>query len=187
MAKAHSDSLYIGLALLARAGLTVNLMGTRVIFDPRVPSAIYNHYLQKSNAINQILAPGRLVFIEDGILFFVKALRRGEIVVIASDGPSSTPERATPVQFLGELLMMSSGLEFLARTTQSPIAFYDCQEKPGQQFDIHISQPLLLENDGLQQSYREMEKSLMAHPGSWWAADQYVNYIHADAAPKNQP
>ena len=46
LAKAHSDSLYIGLALLARAGLTVNLMGTKVIFDPRVPPGIKKHYEQ---------------------------------------------------------------------------------------------------------------------------------------------
>ena len=183
LAKAHSDSLYIGLALLARAGLTVNLMGTKVIFDSRVPPGIKKHYEQKAEALNYLLAPGKLVFIEDSISFFVKALRRGEIVVIASDGPSSSPDRATPVNFLGEQLLMSSGLEFLAHMTNSPISFYECHEQDHQHFQLRISKPLYLKEGGLQQSYYEMEQSLKANPGRWWAADQYANYIRAASGP----
>ncbi len=179
LAKAHFDALYIGLGALAHAGIRLNLMGTRTIFDPRIPPAIRRHYERKTAALNQVLAPGRLAFFEDGMAFFVKALRRGEAVAMACDGPSSTPGRATPVRFLGRRLLMSSGLEFLARATGAPIAFMACQELPGQRFRITITPPARLDEDGLQKTYDALEQALLAQPGSWWAADQYANYLDA--------
>lgn len=179
LAKAHFDALYIGLGALAHNGIRLNLMGTRTIFDARIPPAIRRHYEMKTAALNQVLAPCRLAFYEDGMAFFVKALRRGEAVAMACDGPSSTPARATPVRFLGRSLLMSSGLEFLARATGAPIAFMACQELPGQRFRIIITPPTRLEEDGLQKAYDALEQSLRARPGSWWAADQYANYLDA--------
>ncbi len=179
LAKAHFDALYIGLGALAHAGIRLNLMGTRTIFDVRIPPAIRRHYEMKTAALNQVLAPGRLAFHEDGMAFFVKALRRGEAVAMACDGPSSTPARATPVRLLGRRLLMSSGLEFLARATDAPIAFLACQELPGQRFRITITPPARLQEDGLQKAYDALEQTLLAHPGGWWAADQYANYLDA--------
>lgn len=179
LAKAHFDALYIGLGALAHRGVRLNLMGTRTIFDARIPPAIRRHYEMKTAALNQVLAPGRLAFFEDGMAFFVRALRRGEAVAMACDGPSSSPQRATPVRLLGRRLLMSSGLEFLARATGAPIAFLSCQELPGQRFRITISPPMPLEEGGLQQAYDALERTLLAHPGGWWAADQYANYLEA--------
>lgn len=187
LAKGHHDAIYIGLGALAHAGVVLHLMATRVVFDARVPKAIQTHYAAKWVGLNRMLAPGRLAFIEDGMAFFVKALRRGEVVAMACDGPSSTPQRATPVRFLGRRLLMSSGLEFLARTTGSPIAFYYCQELPGQRFRIVITPPTLLENGGLQAVYDALERILLEQPGRWWAADQYAGYIDAPQKENSVP
>ena len=180
LAKAHYDALYIALGILARQeGLVVNLMGTRVIFDPRIPPPIRRHYERKAQSLNQVLSPGRLAFFEDGMSFFVRALRRGEIVAMASDGTSTSPERAHPVDFLGRRLRMASGLEFLARATDSPIAFFTCRELSGQRFQIVISKPLRLEEGGLQAAYDAMQQALLQAPGAWWGADQYRDYQDA--------
>ena len=179
LAKAHHDSIYIGLGALVHAGVALHLMATRVVFDARVPPAVQAHYASKWVGLNRILAPGHLAFIEDGLGFFVKALRQGQAVAIACDGPSSTPQRASPVDFLGRRLLMSSGLEFLARVTRSPIAFYSCQELPGQRFRVTVTPPVLLEDGGLQKAYDALQQMLLARPGPWWAADQYAGYIDA--------
>ncbi|EJE53629.1 Lauroyl/myristoyl acyltransferase [Acidovorax sp. CF316] len=178
---AHFDSLYVGLAALAEAGLTVNLMSTKLTDDAMVPPAISQHFATKAVALNRLLAPGRVTHFEDSMRFFVSALRRGEIVVIACDGPSTSQDRSQPVDFLGAQRRMASGPQFLARAGHAPLALYTCQEGPGGHFTVEVTEPVTLENGGLQQAYSALERHLLAHPWQWWAADLYRTYVAAEA------
>lgn len=178
---AHFDSLYVGLAALAEAGLTVNLMSTKLTDDAMVPPAISRHFATKAVALNRLLAPGRVTHFEDSMRFFVSALRRGEIVVIACDGPSTSQDRSQPVDFLGAQRRMASGPQFLARAGHAPLALYTCQEGPGGHFTVEVTEPTPLEEGGLQRAYTALERRLLAHPWQWWAADLYRTYVTAEA------
>ena len=179
---AHVDSLYIGLALLARAGLRIHLMATRITSDPRVPAAITEHYARKTAALNALLAPGQVVTFEDNMRFFIRALRKGDIVVMACDGVSTSTERADPVQFLGGPQLMASGPQFLAKTTQAAIALFSCYQAKDGRFLIDVSEPFNLAQDGLQRAFSTLEGQLLAAPWRWWGADQMRSYIQAPSA-----
>jgi lauroyl/myristoyl acyltransferase len=99
---AHFDSLYPGLIFLAQQGLRVNLVSTRLMFDQRVCAGASQHFAHKMAQLNQALAPGGVFHVEENLLFFTRALKNGEIVVIAGDGPASSPSRATEVSFWGD-------------------------------------------------------------------------------------
>ena len=177
---AHFDSLYVGLAALAQAGLRVNLMSTKLTDDAMVPPAISRHFATKAAALNRLLAPGKVTHFEDSMRFFVSALRRGEIVVIACDGPSTSQDRSQPVDFLGERRLMASGPQFLARAGAAALALYTCQEGPHGHFAVEITEPASLDDGGLQRAYTALEGHLLAHPWQWWAADLYRTYVPAD-------
>jgi predicted LPLAT superfamily acyltransferase len=176
---AHFDSLYIGLALLARAGLRVHLMATRITSDPRVPAAITEHYVRKTAALDTLLAPGQVVTFENNMRFFIRALRQGDAVVMACDGVSTSTERADPVQFLGGQQLMASGPQFLAKTTNAAIALFSCYQAKDGTFQIELTAPLGLAEDGLQRAFTALEAQLLAAPWRWWGADQMRSYIQA--------
>lgn len=176
---AHFDSLYIGLALLARAGLRVNLMATRITEDPRVPPAITQHYVRKARALNHLLSPGKVVQFEGNLRFFLRALRQGDTVVIACDGVSTSADRADPVQFLGAQHLMASGPQYLAETTHSPLALFSCHEDAQGVFQVQLSAPVALAEGGLQRAYALLEGQIMASPWRWWGADQMRSYTQA--------
>lgn len=173
---AHFDSLYIGLALLAKSGLRVNLMSTRLTEDPVLPPAVRAHFALKITSLNELLSPGKVVHSEDNIHFFVKALRRGEIVVIAGDGPSTATDRSLAVPFLGKRRLMAAGPQFLAERTGSFVSLYTCQLTSDQFFDISISPPTLPSKGGIELAYSLMETQLLNEPWRWWAADITAAY-----------
>lgn len=172
----HFDSLYVGLALLARAGLTVNLMSSAITQQQAVPPAIRRHFQRKIASLETLLAPGRVVHFEDDLGFFFQALRRGEIVVIACDGPSTTPKRATEVDFLGARRPMAPGPRVLAERASATVAMYRCQESRFGHFEVEVTEPLTLEQGGLQLAFHAFESHLLAQPWRWWAADLHPTY-----------
>lgn len=180
---AHFDSLYIGLVLLARAGLKINLMSTRITDDPSVPSAISKHFRTKVSSLNRLLSPGQVRNYEDNMHFFVKALRRGEIVVIAGDGPSTASGRSHAVNFLGRERHMSAGPQFLAESTNSLLASYTNQLSSDGKFDISISVPTRLDEGGLQSTYSALEAQILMQPWRWWAADLMQAYAAGSPLP----
>ena len=176
---AHFDSLYIGLALLARAGLRVNLMATRITEDPRVPPDITRHYVRKAQALNHLLSPGKVVQFEGNLRFFLRALRQGDAVVIACDGVSTSADRADAVQFLGAQRLMASGPQFLAEASHSPLALFSCHEDAQGVFQVQLSAPVALGDGGLQRAFALLEEQLLASPWRWWGADQMRSYTQA--------
>lgn len=179
---AHYDSLYIGLALLARAGLRIVLMGTGITEDPRVPPAITRHYLRKKAALNKLLAPGQVVYFEGQLHTFVRALRRGDVVVMACDGAATGSDRAEPVDFLDGRYRMASGAQFFAEAARVPVALYSSWEDATGTHQVQISQPLTINEGGLQAAYAALHAQLLRDPGRWWAADQMRDYRSATAA-----
>lgn len=176
---AHFDSLYIGLALLARAGLRLDVMATRITSDPQVPPAISKHFLHKVQALNTLLVPGKTVYFEDNLRFFIRALQQGDAIVMACDGVSTSENRTDPVEFLGGMHLMASGPQFLAERTGAPIALFSCYEDDQGVFQISISEPTSLADGGLQRAFSLLEAQVLASPWRWWGADQMRSYVRA--------
>lgn len=176
---AHFDSLYIGLALLARAGVRAHLMATGITEDPRVPPAITQHFVRKAQALDRLLAPGKVVQFEGNLRFFLRALRQGDAVVIACDGVSTSADRADPVQFLGARHLMATGPQYLAEATGSPLALFSCHEDEHGIFQVNVSAPVALDAGGLQRAFTLLEQQLLKSPWRWWGADQMRTYIQA--------
>ncbi|MEN9843311.1 MAG: hypothetical protein RLZZ612_1140 [Pseudomonadota bacterium] len=180
---AHFDSLYAGLIFLARQGLKINLVSTNLMFDARVPPSVARHFSNKMNQLGQALAPGGVFHVEDNLLFFTRALKNGEIVVIAGDGPASSPSRATEVNFWGDPRLMAPGPEFLAKSAKCWIGSYlSWREADG--FHIQISKPTSVREQGVAHAYAALEAKLFEMPWRWWAADLYPTYLPVpDASP----
>lgn len=176
---AHFDSLYIGLALLARAGARIHLMATRITSDPQVPAAITRHFDHKIDTLDRLLAPARVARFEDGLRFFVRALQQGDAVMMACDGVGTSTDRPSPVRFLGQERLMASGPQFLAEKTGALVALFSCHEDGNGSFRISVSEPVSLAEGGLQRAYSVLEAQLLAMPWRWWAADQMRSYVPA--------
>ena len=177
---AHFDSLYMGLMVLARQGLTVNLMSSKITEDERVPLPIRRFFSNKISAMGTQFSPGRVLHFEDGMKSLANALKRGEVLVIACDAPSVNPARSSTVNFLGHQFFMAPGPEFFARTTNSLVSAYCCAQSDAGVYEIECSQPLALEDDGLQKAFDCLEARIRAQPWRWWAADLYRTYQRAD-------
>lgn len=175
----HFDSLYVGLMLLAKHGATVNLMSSSIIDDARVPAKIQKHFARKIDAMAARFSPGKVMHVEDGIRSFITALRRGEVVVIACDGPATATGRKSVVRFLGGDYLMTGGPEFLAKKSSALVSMFVCNRERDGQFRIDFSPPKSLEDGGLQQAYDYLDTRIRAEPWRWWAADQWVNLLPA--------
>lgn len=172
----HFDSLYVGLVLLARQGVRVNLMSSKVMGDPRVPAPIQKFFRNKTDALVRELDPGQVLSFEDGMHTFVKALRRGEVVVIACDGPTTTSKHGSAVRFLGNNYVMAPGPEFLARAADADISMYACVRQANGAFRLGFSTPLSVSNGGVQRAFDCLNEKILRHPQCWWAADLYRTY-----------
>lgn len=173
---AHFDSLYMGLAVLARQGLVVNLMSTKTVDNPEIPNAIRRFFQRKIAGMSKIFAPGKVVHHEDGLKFFINALRQGELVVIACDGPAHFGQNGSVVRFLGNEWVMAKGPEFLAAKTGSLVSMYVCSRNDCGTYAIEITAPLSVDQGGIQQAYDFLDHRIRLAPDRWWAADLYQKY-----------
>lgn len=173
---AHFDSLYIGLVLLARKGIKINLMSSKIVNDERVPNCISQHFGEKIGALEQLLDPGCVRHAEDGLGHFVRALKRGEVVLIAGDGPAALEARSAAVHFMGASHLMAPGPEFLAKSTHSLVAAYTCHKRWDQSVHVEVSPLHGLEEAGLQKAYSVLDRHIMRSPWRWWAADLLPTY-----------
>ena len=176
---AHFDSLYIGLALLARTGAQIHLMATRITSNPQVPPAITRHFDHKIDTLGALLAPARVARVEDGMRYFMRALQQGDAVMMACDGVGTSTDRPSPVYFLGAQRLMASGPQFLAEKTGALVALFSCYQDSSGVFRVSVSEPVALSDGGLQRAYGLLEEQLLTMPWRWWAADQMCNYVTA--------
>ncbi len=175
----HFDSLYMGLMVLAKQGVVVNLMSSKIMEDERVPTQIRNLFASKIGAMDQQFAPGRVLHFEDGMKPFIDGLKRGEVLVIACDAPSVTPGRASAVDFLGRRFLMAPGPEFFATKTQALVSFYSCVQQDDLSFEIECSALHSLADGGLQKAFDCLDMKIRKAPWRWWAADLYRTFPEA--------
>lgn len=177
----HFDSLYVGLMILARKGVRVNLMSSRIVEGEQVPKDIRAHFATKIGAMARQFQPGRVMHFENGLKPFADALDRGEIVVAACDAPSTAPRRGTVVRFLGADHVMAPGPEFFARKAGALVSMYTCVRESDGSFRIDFSEPTPCEDGGMQRAYDRLDERIRAEPWRWWAADLYRAYPKAAA------
>lgn len=175
----HFDSLYVGLMVLASQGVRVNLMSSGIVQDPQVPKGIRAHFANKIGAMATHFHPGKVMHFEDGLKPFADALKRGEVVVAACDGPSTAVNRGTVVRFLGANHVMAAGPEFFARKAGALVSMYTCVREPDGRFRIDFSEPTLCEDGGMQLAYDRLDERIRSAPWRWWAADLYRTYATA--------
>ena len=175
----HFDSLYMGLMVLAKHGVIVNLMSSKIMEDERVPPSIRDLFARKIGTMAQQFSPGRVLHFEDGMKPFIDALKQGEVLVIACDAPSVTEGRASTVDFLGRRFLMAPGPEFFARKTQALVSLYSCVQKGDLSFEIECSPLLSLEEGGLQKAFDCLDVKIRKEPWRWWAADLYRTFPEA--------
>jgi lauroyl/myristoyl acyltransferase len=172
----HFDSLYIGLMILAKQGVIVNLMSSKIVEDVRIPKSIQNLFKRKISAMSDQFSPGRVIHFENGMKPFVDVLKRAEVLVIACDGPATDGGRGSLVRFLGGDYFMSFGPKFFAQQTGALISMYTCIREDDQHFRIDFSEPTAIEENGLQLAFDVLDKKIRAEPWRWWASDMFQNY-----------
>lgn len=172
----HFDSLYVGLMILAKQGVRVNLMSSNIVEDARVPTIIRDYFARKISAMAKQFHPGKVIHFEDGMKHFIDVLKRGELLVIACDGPPPTAGRGSVVRFLGGNYVMAIGPEFFAKKTGALISMYSCVRETDERYRIDFSEPIAPDDDGLQLAFNELDTKIRAEPWRWWAADMYQNY-----------
>jgi hypothetical protein len=59
------------------------------------------------------------------------------------------------------------------------VALFSCYQDSGGVWRISVSDPVALEDGGMQRAYALLEEQLLAAPWRWWAADQMRNYVSA--------
>lgn len=183
---AHFDSLYMGLAWLARQGVKVHVVSTRLVHDKRIPPAIARHFADKIDAMDGLLKPGGVFDVEGNVRALVRALKAGGVVVIAADGPASTSERATRARFWGEDCLMAPGPEFLARSAGALVGSYMSWWEGGR-LKVEISEPTALGHGGMQRAMDTMAAVLFRMPWRWWACDLMQTYRPAPPASEWAP
>jgi len=184
---AHFDSFCVGLVLLSRLGLTINLMSSDIVNHPRVPRPISRYFTRKYEGMSSLFSPGRVVHHEGNLRFFLAALTRGEIVVIACDG-TGKPGRNTVVDFLGASRAMARGPEFLARETDALVASYVCRRSDKNTFELAVSPLHPVAAGGIQKAYDFLDDRIRAEPERWWASDLCLHYLSpasGSSAPAN--
>jgi len=179
----HFDSLYVGLMVLARQGIRVNLMSSRIVEDPRAPKEIRAHFANKIAVMAKHFHPGKVMHFEDGLKPFADALKRGEIVVVACDGPATAGNRGTVVRFLGANYEMAAGPEFFARKAAALVSMYTCVREADGRFRLDFSEPAACEDGGMQLAFDRLDERIRAEPWRWWAADLYRGYATAKTEP----
>lgn len=173
---AHFDSLYVGLVLLSRQGLTINLMSSNMVNDPQVPRPISQYFERKIAGMSSLFSPGRVVHHQGNLKFFLAALARGELVVIACDGPGERGKKTTEVDFLGKKVAMARGAEFLVSKTDALVASYVCRRSKQYTFELAVSTPYAWHSGGMQKAYDFLDEKIRNEPERWWASDLYQTY-----------
>lgn len=179
----HFDNLFYGLAGIARCGYPVYLMTSAVVQDKRVHPKLRNFFHLKYEAFNRAMGGGALLHSgAEAKNTFYEVLRRGGIVAVVSETPSSPgSDKGTWVQWVGRRRKMADGALRMALDTGSQlIAMQNWRN-----IDNAVEWKWSALVDPYQFSKMEeaqareamyaplfafLETGIRAHPGRWWAA-----------------
>ena len=177
MVSCHFDG-FMGMALLGMKGLCVNALTTAAgNEDPRIHPAVRTYLKNKYRKLEYRMN-GKIVYQEENMPFFYKALERGETVVLFGDVPGSKSNVFIP--FLNARFKMPLGAWHLAVKTHSLISACVCVHEGVGRYrviclppaEIDPGSPLL----ALQPIYTFLENNIRNMPERWIAADLLPAY-----------
>ena len=172
MVSCHFDG-FMGMALLGMKGLCVNALTTAAgNEDPRIHPVVRS-YLNKKYRKLESRMNGKIVYQEENMPFFYKALERGETVVLFGDVPGSKSSVFIP--FLGARFKMPLGAWHLAGKTHSLISATVCVHEGVGRYRVICLPPAEPDPKSplctLQPIYAFLEKHIRRMPERWVASD----------------
>jgi lauroyl/myristoyl acyltransferase len=177
MVSCHFDG-FMGMALLGMKGLCVNALTTAAgNEDPRIHPAV-RRYLNKKYRRLESRMNGQIVYKEDNMPFFQKALARGETVVLFGDVPGSKSSVFIP--FLNARFKAPLGAWHLAAKTHSLISATVCIHEGVGRYRVICLPPAEIDPNSplhtLRPIYAFLEKHIRRLPERWVAADLLPTY-----------
>lgn len=171
----HFDSFILGGGFLAQSGRTFNFMSSAITHDPRLDTAVQNHFEAKYRGLEAYLNGGKIVDMESGMRPFYKMLAKHQVLIILGDSP---PLKAAPsdtdmvVDFLGEKRRLAGGALRIAQSTDSDIGAYLCYYVGKGEYRVEICPPRPAnEPHSVQGIYDFFSRAILKDPGLWWGAD----------------
>lgn len=168
----HFDSFMLGIAFLGMAGVKINVMTSAVTNDPRVDTAVREHFFKKYRSMERMMNGGRMLDREDGIRPFYQMLERGECLVVLADAPATAGGVTATPRFLGAQRRLAGGALRIARKTGSDLGAFVCRFEGVGRYRVDGG-PILDATDplALDTVYGFLSEQILASPGRWWAAD----------------
>ncbi len=179
----HFDSYITGIALMGMLGLRINAMTTKVTAHASVFPSIQRYWVEKFRGMARYMNGGEILFYENNMRFFYKALKRGEALVIGGDLPPPSPRSWLDVNFLGKRRKMANGPLRIAQKTGSLICPFACEYKRPGVYHLVCSPPVD-SRDGLAAGtvdgmYEVFNNLIEKKPERWWASDLMTTYSDA--------
>lgn len=173
---AHFESVPLGISLLGRLRLKVNLMVSNVVRDAQVPPAIQRFFLRKYEAMQYHFNGGFYRDAETQMKSLYAALRAGECVVVLGDGADTGSRHPVAACFFGRWRLFAPGALRLAERTGAALAAMVCVPEGSGSYVVRFSPPLVgeaaAEGVAAPVLYRFLEQEIASRPGGWWAAEQ---------------
>ncbi|MHB9118232.1 MAG: LpxL/LpxP family acyltransferase [Burkholderiales bacterium] len=182
---AHFDSVMMGLVQLGLAGIKLHVTSSSIVEDARVPPVVRRYFKAKYRAMERHLNGGRILHFETHLKHFYAAVKNGESIVLLSDAPAASWDKALPIRFGGAVRAFVPGAVRVAESLKAPMAAFVClHESPGR-YRVVVS-PVQHPEPGeylavAQDLYSFLESYIKTHPGRWWAADLLPGFLTRDA------
>lgn len=180
----HFDAALMGVAQMGLEGITLNLMTSDVVEDPRVIPAVQKYFARKYSGIANCLNGGGVLHVENHLKDFYRALRAGQGVVVLGDAPTALKDGVLIVDFLGKLRAFAPGAVRMAENTNAPISAFVCLREDDGSYRTIFSPVYWPENkshgDNIPPLFSFLESWIRRHPERWWAADQLPNFVCLD-------
>lgn len=180
----HFDAALMGVAQMGLEGITLNLMTSDVVEDPRVMPAVQKYFTNKYSGIANCLNGGGVLHVENHLKDFYRALRAGQGVVVLGDAPVALKDGALIVSFFEKLRVFAPGAVRMAEKLKAPITAFVCLRQDDGPYRTIFSPVYWPENgshaDNVPLLYSFLESWVRRHPDRWWVADQLPNFVCLD-------
>ncbi|MCP4691008.1 MAG: lysophospholipid acyltransferase family protein [Desulfobacterales bacterium] len=172
MVSCHFDSFCMGMVLMGMKGLRVNVINTSIVEDPRIHPAVRTFFKRKYGAMEARMN-GKMVYYQEDMPFFYKALERGRTVALMGDIPGSKTTFHIP--FLGRVFKMPLGAWLMAKKTGSALGAFMClHESPGR-YRVFCLPPRDIDPEDpvrtMTPVYAFLEKWIRRSPERWVSSD----------------
>lgn len=169
---AHFDSFITGMLALGRCGQRTSIATSSIYGHPAVHPAVQAHFNAKYQAGERYLNGGRFVHIETSMRTLMRALQRGETVVVVADAPAPEQGPGVWVSWLGKRRKIAGGAMRMALETGSLMSATLCVTKNDTSIEWLCSDLLdpAQDTNCAQKLFGFLGSSIIDYPGRWWAA-----------------